>query len=208
MINLSIGRKLKKLRKEHHLTQKEVANELGISQQLLGMYENDKRIPKINRIKKLTKFYGITYEELMDSECSSSKSVIQLSSWIKVPVLGEIACGQPLLAEENIEAYQSIPANMLPRNARDVFGLYAHGDSMYPHIEDGDLLIIHKQSYVEDGEVAAVLINEDATLKRIKHLGDQILLMPDNHDYDPIILNPNDDNRILGKVILKISKSI
>lgn len=206
---MNIGKKLKKLRNNHHLTQKEVAKELGITQQLLGMYENNKRMPTLDKLKKITEFYGITYNELMDdSEGEVPSNAIQLNSWIKIPVLGKIACGQPILAEENIECYQYIPANMLSIHDKDIFGLYCHGNSMYPNIQDGDLVIIKKQSFVEDGEVAVVMINEEATLKRIKHIGNQILLMPDNQDYDPIILDQQDDNRVLGKVILKISKSV
>ncbi|MGX5378205.1 helix-turn-helix domain-containing protein [Ligilactobacillus sp. LYQ135] len=208
---MDLSKKILKLRINAKLSQTDAAKGIGISRQLLNQYEHGKVFPRRNNLQKISDFYNVPISELL-SESNSKKELpdnaVPLATWIKVPVLGEIACGQPLLAEQNIETYQSIPANMLSKNLTGVFGLYCHGDSMSPNIEDGDLVIIHKQSFVEDGEVAAILINDEATLKRIKHVGSQILLMPDNSDYDPIILNQQDDNRILGKVILKISKSI
>ena len=74
---------------------------------------------------------------------------------------------------------------------------------MEPTLKNGDIVLIKQQSVVEDGEIAAVLVddNEEATLKRIKHVGDQILLMPDNTDgFAPIILSKENPGRILGKV--------
>ena len=108
-------------------------------------------------------------------------------------------------AQENIESYQPIPSNLLSYH-QNVFALKCKGDSMLPTIKDGSLVVIHQQPTVEDNEIAAVLINDQATLKRIKHSEDgKVILMPDNHDYSPIILNKNDDNRIIGKAIDVIS---
>ena len=77
---------------------------------------------------------------------------------------------------------------------------------MEPTIKNGALVIIHQQPTIEDNEIAAVLINDSATLKRVKHVDNTILLLPDNQKYSPIVLNENDDNRILGKMILQINQ--
>lgn len=120
-----------------------------------------------------------------------------------VPLLGSIACGSPILAEENIEAM--LP---LPDFIRADFALRCKGDSMIDaRILDGDFVYIRKQPDVENGEVAAVLIDDEATLKRVyKHNG-QIVLQPANPAYPPMVYTGEDINnlRILGKAVYFVS---
>lgn len=92
------------------------------------------------------------------------------------------------------------------RIPNDAFALICEGDSMEPGLRDGDIVVIEPTPNVEDGEIAAVSVGDDtkATLRRIKHRGDSICLMPDNRDYDPIVLDAQHPGRIFGKVILMI----
>lgn len=92
-----------------------------------------------------------------------------------VPLVGNIACGTPITAEENVIARIGVPAAW-----KADFALVCHGDSMAPKIQDGDVVCIRKQPVVENGEVAAVRIGEDATLKHFYRDGDQVTLLPDN----------------------------
>ena len=118
-----------------------------------------------------------------------------------IPILGEIACGDPTTAEENIEGYLEEPEDSLPSGT--VFYLVAKGHSMEPTIPNGSNVLIREQPEVEDDEIAAVLVNSDteATLKRVKHSGNIVMLMPDNKDYYPIIVTKDSPARILGKAI-------
>ena len=120
---------------------------------------------------------------------------------VKIPILGNIACGEPILAEQNIEGYTTELFDEEPDGT--LFALKCQGDSMEPKIPNGATVIVREQPTVEDDEIAAVLVddNEEATLKRIKHIGNQVMLMPENQKYDPIILNKENPGRILGKVI-------
>lgn len=120
-----------------------------------------------------------------------------------VPLLGSIACGSPILAEENIEAM--LP---LPDFIRADFALRCKGDSMVDaRILDGDLVYIRKQPDVENGEVAAVLINDEATLKRVYKHNSQIVLQPANPAYPPMVYTGEEINdiRILGKAVYFVS---
>ena len=92
-----------------------------------------------------------------------------------VPLIGSIACGTPILAEENIKQYIGIPAAW-----RADFALECHGDSMAPKICDGDIVCIRKQSEVETGQIAAVRIGEEATLKHFYRQGDVVQLIAEN----------------------------
>lgn len=99
-----------------------------------------------------------------------------------VPLVGRIACGQPITAEENVEGHVSIPAAW-----HATFTLLCEGDSMEPRIKDGDLVAIRSQPQVENGEIAAVRIDHEATLKHVYLYSDKIVLQPENPNYAPIV---------------------
>ena len=93
----------------------------------------------------------------------------------RVPLVGSIACGTPITAEQNIERYIGVPADW-----HADFALTCHGDSMAPTIQDGDIVCIRRQPEVEQGEIAAVRIGEEATLKHFHRQGDAVVLLADN----------------------------
>ena len=117
----------------------------------------------------------------------------------KIPLLGTIACGEPILATENIEDYVAIPKE-LPGD----FALTCKGDSMInARIFDGDIVYIRQQNTIENGEIAAVLIDGEATLKRVRLFDDHISLEPENPLYKPLVYWGEEMNlvRILGKAV-------
>lgn len=93
----------------------------------------------------------------------------------RVPLVGSIACGTPITAEQNIERYIGVPADW-----HADFALTCHGDSMAPTIQDGDIVCIRRQPEVEQGQIAAVRIGEEATLKHFHRQGDAVVLLADN----------------------------
>ena len=117
----------------------------------------------------------------------------------KIPLLGSIACGAPILADEHIEGYVDTPADI-----HADFTLRCKGDSMInARIFDGDLVYIRQQDEVNNGEIAAVLIDGEATLKRVRLHMDRLILEPANPLYDPIVFRGEEMNevRILGKAV-------
>ena len=108
-----------------------------------------------------------------------------------VPLVGSIACGTPILAEQNIEDYDSVPSSW-----RATFTLICVGDSMAPRILDGDLVAIRQQKEVENGEIAAVRIGDEATLKRVYFHDDYIELRPENPAYSSIIRRREEMNDV------------
>lgn len=122
---------------------------------------------------------------------------------VKKPRLGTIACGEHILAVENIETYDLVPED-IPCD----FTLKCKGDSMInARIFDGDIVYIRQQDIVEDNEIAAVLIDDDATLKRVRIFGDHVVLEPANPMYQPLVFWGEDMNRmrILGKAVAFLS---
>lgn len=130
-------------------------------------------------------------------------NIIPLPTMKKAPLIGSIACGAPILAEEHIEDYVDMPTNV-----HADFALICKGDSMInARIFDGDVVYIRQQSTVENGEIAAVLIDNEATLKRVKLLPDRIILEPENPLYDPLVYRNEEMNavQIIGKAVAFVS---
>lgn len=210
----TLGEKLKYYRKSNDLTLDQLSKDLNkmdsnskISKGRLSRWENDKDQPQLTSIKLLADYYNISLDYLMGiSDSPKKKDVIDFqkvdtNSFQKVPLIGTIACGTPIFAEENIEDYVPIyfSENLKKEN---VFALRCKGNSMEPTLLNGDIVFIQKQPTVEDGEIAAVLIDGEATLKRVKHIDNKVLLMPDNtNGFQPIVLDQKNPGKILGKVI-------
>lgn len=116
---------------------------------------------------------------------------------VQVPIIGTVAAGMPILAEENIEDYMPIPAEILPN--KEIFMLKVKGESMIEAgIYNNDKVIVAKQSTAENGDKVVALLDDGATVKTFYKEQDHIRLQPENSSMDPIIV---DDVQILGKVI-------
>ncbi|KRK90926.1 helix-turn-helix domain-containing protein [Companilactobacillus futsaii] len=208
------GERLKKLRKSRNFSQDKLADELNkkydkkISKSMISRWENGKNDIQMEMVHIIADYFNVNPVRLInpvitDSVATLPRNLVEEKSSknIQVPILGEIACGDPITAEENIEGYLEEPEDSLPSGT--VFYLVAKGHSMEPTIPNGSNVLIREQPEVEDDEIAAVLVNSDteATLKRVKHQGNMIMLMPDNKDYSPIIITSDNPVRILGKAI-------
>ncbi|WP_338201634.1 XRE family transcriptional regulator [Lactobacillus rizhaonensis] len=196
-----VGSKIKSLREKHGMDQQTLAEKLNTSRVTISRYESGTRKANQDVLFKLAKLFNINinyFFPTIENEVS-----IDPNNFRRVPLVGEIACGTPILAEQNIEGY--VPMYFKNNNKNDsFFALKCKGNSMNPTLKDGDTVFIKQQPTVEDGEIAAVLVDDEtaATLKRVKHLNNQVLLMPDNTEgFTPIVLDKEHPGRILGKVV-------
>ena len=149
-----------------------------------------------SKLKKIADALGLPLGHLIEDE-SNGKSTK------KIPLLGSIACGTPVFAEENVEEYLICPPSV---NAD--FCLLCKGDSMIgARINDGDIVYIHTQSDVDNGEIAAVLIEDEATLKRVYKYSEKLVLQPENSEYEPFVYVGEEMSRIkiLGKAVAFLS---
>lgn len=203
---MNIGDIMRVRRQELGLTLEEVGDYVGVGKSTVrkwehGDIENMKRdkIALLSKILKLSPLTFITGEV----EYGTPDNIIPLPKTRKIPLLGTIACGEPILAAENIEALINADENL---NAD--FALRCKGDSMInARIFDGDIVYIREQPDVEDGEIAAVLIGEEATLKRVYKYPSKVVLRPENPLYDDMIYSKEEMNevRILGKAVAFLS---
>lgn len=194
-----ISANLKRL--AHGRTQHQISDETGIPVSTLSGYFAKRSTPNAGAVQKLADYFGVNKSDIDPRYGTSPQNLKPVNETIKIPLLGTIACGDPILADENIAGYLSEPTDLLPSGK--LFYLRAKGQSMEPTIKDGSLVLIRQQPDVEDGEIAAILFVDDdeATLKRIKRAGSTVILMPDNRKYEPIVVDQDHPVRILGKAV-------
>ena len=204
---MSLGQNIRIYREKLGLSQEELAKKLGYKDRsTIAKIEGNVNDITQSKIAAIAEALQTTPAALMgwdsDTTLTTGKlppNIITMPEMRKIPLVGSIACGKPILAEENIEDYVSIPKDL----AGD-FALTCKGDSMInARIFDGDIVYIRQQDTVENGEIAAVLIDNEATLKRVRLFEDHIALEPENPQYRPIVLWNEEMNtvRILGKAV-------
>lgn len=205
---MEIGKLIKQRRLELKLTLEEVGNAVGVGKSTVKKWE-DGYIANMKRdkIASLAKVLQISPAIIMGLETDihyEYNNIIPLPNMNKIPLLGDIACGEPILAEENIECNIDIPEDITAD-----FALRCKGDSMIDaRILDGDIVYIKQQPTVNNGEIAAVLIGDEATLKKVYLTGDTLTLLACNSAYEPFVYTGTEleNIRILGKAVGFTSK--
>ena len=189
---MTSGEIVRQLREKQGLSQEQLANQLGYrDRSTIAKIETGKQGLSQKKIRQLAAFFNVSINHIM--------GLNEMPTTYRIPILGTIACGAPILAQNHIDGYTGVPDTI-----HADFALICKGDSMMgARIYDGDLVYIRQQETVENGEIAAVLIDGEATLKRVRLGPDSIALMPENPMYRPLILWGEEMNqvRILGKAV-------
>lgn len=195
---MDIGEKIKQRRLELGLTLEEVGSMVGVSKSTVmkwetGYIENMKRdkIALLAKALRKSPLWVMGIEDLDNAVEYRTK---------KVPLLGSVAAGKPILACDEHESYVEIDQDL-----RVDFCLRVRGDSMIDaRINDGDLVFVRRQPTVENGEIAVVLIDDEVTLKRFYTMDGGVILKPENSKYQPMYYSAKDFKqvRILGKAVL------
>lgn len=196
--------------KKRDLKQIDLANNLNISKSTVSQWMNPKnrKMPSTETLGKITKVLDVNLSDLLEENIatfnySNVYNISPLPQTNKKPRLGVIACGEPILAEENIDDYDEVPEDI-----KCDFTLLCKGDSMInARINDGDIVYIRQQDEVNNGEIAACLVDgefeTEATLKRYFRYDDRIVLQAENPKYPPFVYVNEEMNkvRIIGKAV-------
>lgn len=203
--------RIKEIRKRKKITAKELADHVNVSESTMSLYENGKHEPTFETLSKIAKYLEVSVDYLLGvSDVEDPNGGFVPTNIFPITrkqfrILGAIACGEPRYADEDHETYIEASADI-----QADFCLRAKGDSMIgARIQDGDIVFIREQPIVEDGEIAAVIIDNEATLKRVKYNKEkqQLTLFPANDKYDPLVFIGEELNqiRILGKAVCFMS---
>lgn len=203
---MSIAENIKRIRLEHGLSQAELGKIAGVSDKAVSTWELGIKVPRMGAVEKMATYFGIAKSVILDDVPAAPTTAKPIPpgfepmpKMVKVPLIGSIACGDPITAIQNREG--EIDA---PEDIRCDFALRCRGDSMIgAGIHDGDAVYIRIQPEVENGEIAAVRIGEEATLKRVYYGEGMLTLMPANMAYAPMIYTgPQlEDVHIEGKAV-------
>ena len=182
-------------------TAKEISEILHITQ--TSVFEQLERLEKkryITRQKGAARTIGIL-DQPENEKPAAKSSLVKL---VKVPVIGTIAAGVPIFADENMEGEILVDESNIGKGR--FFALRVRGDSMInAGINNGDLVIIKRQPLAENGDIIAALIDSDATLKRLSLSNGEVFLLPENEKYSPINVTCREDFRILGKMVTTVT---
>ena len=190
------------LRKREGFSQQELADKLGMTRSAIGMYETGKREPDLETLEAFADFYNVDMNTLTGRHNAQAlpANIIPRPKMKKVPLVGQIACGTPILAEQNVTDYVDLPTHI-----HADYALTCKGDSMVNiGISDGDIVYIREQTEVENGQIAAVMVgDEEATLKRFYYQDDMIQLVAENSSYPPKIFvgDAISQIRIVGRAV-------
>lgn len=191
--------RLRSVREQRNLSQKQVADYLGITSQAYGYYERGERNPGSDNLRKLANYFDVSVDYLLGRDQDQN----QINNRY-IPLLGSVPAGIPIEAIEDVEEYIDIYPRFVKHG--ELFALRVQGDSMEPDLRNGDIVIVEKQEFVENGDVAVVRVNgEDVTLKRVKLTNKGLMLIPSNPAYDPVFFDSDQvatlPVTIIGKVI-------
>lgn len=196
---------LKRLRNREKLTQQQLADKLGLSRSTIGMYEKGVREPDFETSELIADFFNVRLDFLLDRKNPFIQPTpYENKTKFTIPVLGKVTAGIPIDAVEYIVDYEDISEEMAHNG--DYFGLQIKGDSMEPKFSEGDVVIVRKQSTIQSGEIAIILINGDeATIKKVMLFDGGINLVPSNQAYEVMTFTNEQIEKlpvqILGKVV-------
>ena len=189
---------------KHHLerrrlNQTDMSKDLNFPETTVSNWMKASTYPRPDKLQLMADYFNVSRSDLTEKRPDNLFHISPQT--VRVPVLGDIACGDPIHVEENFIGYRYVSPDRLPSG--NSYYLIAKGNSMEPTIPNGSEVLIREQEEVEYGQIAAVLVNgnSEATLKRVRKQGDLVVLMPDNPTHDPIFVTEECPVKIIGKAI-------
>ena len=196
--DIRLGNFIKSKREYLNITQQEIADYVGVSKSAVSRWESgDIGNMGIDKVPKLSEILEISPMELINIDKKQPMERVPGKANTKpIPLLGTIAAGLPILAEQNIEDYFNLDSSI-----KADFALKIKGDSMLgAGIFPNDIVFIHQQCDLENGEIGAILIDNEATLKKFYHEKGTIILQAENDNYKPMVFT-NGNVKIMGKLV-------
>lgn len=203
---MKIGLYLKELRIKNNFTTKQVEVKTGISNSYISLIERNKRKPSAEILNKLAKAYKVKTEDLLRSIGYLPLTKSKYNS-PQIPIYNIISTEKTFFVSENIEGYSSLPPDLQTYSAKDFFAIRVKDKTMTcKKIEMGDILIIRKQSKVENEMIALISFNNELSIKKIIRQNKHIILQSTNSNYSPLLLRESDNFNIIGKIEWVIHK--
>ena len=186
---------------QNNKEQIDLINDLGFNKSAVSTWCNGTRLPRMDKVDALAKYFGINRSDLIEEK---EESPVSPRKGVTINVYGRVAAGIPLEMIEDVIDTEEIPEELAKTG--EFFGLQIHGDSMEPKISQGDIVIVRKQDDAETDNIVIAAVNgTDATCKRLKKYKDGIALISTNPAYEPMYFSNQEiiekPVRIIGRVV-------
>lgn len=199
---MNVGKRIKNRRKELGMSADKLAELINKNRATIYRYEkNEIENMPYDVIEPLAKVLNVSPAYLMGWEDQATS--LDSLPVKQIPVVSQISAGLPIYSEENLIDYTYIATKNLSVD-KELFGLKVSGDSMDKEFKDGEVVVVEKDSVVENGQIGVVQINGyNATVKRVRYKDDQLILLPEsnNNEHLPQVYNSSDDVKIIGRVV-------
>ena len=189
-----IGKKIAELRRDRGINQEQLSEMANLSRVTIAKYESGRIEPGAQALSRIADALSVTTDELLCRTDKLPPFIPMVKS--AVPVVGVIACGQPITAEQNVTGYADLPESVYAD-----FALKCKGDSMTPTFSEGDLVLIRQTPDVQNGQIAAVGIDGEATLKRVYRSESGVTCVSDNPAFAPMFFPAGEGLIVYGKAV-------
>lgn len=198
------NKNIKYLRNKYNMSQSQFGKIFNKASNTITQWENGTRQPKIDLLVKIAEYFNISLKELMDTDLTIPSNNLNDNNNL-IAIYGYASCGQGKFNDDEIIGTEEVPNSWIKGNKSDYFLTYACGDSMIgASIPDGALLFFKKTTEIENGQIGAFCLNDEAYIKRFKIYGEQVVLQSENSKYEDIVIKKDDDFRIVGKLLKNI----
>ncbi|MGO2040904.1 MAG: LexA family transcriptional regulator [Staphylococcus equorum] len=201
-----MAKNISKYMRINNVDRTQLSKDLKVKYTTLSDWINAKTYPRIDKIELLANYFNVTKADLVEDDSNEKNQTLETLPVKKIPVVSQISAGLPIYSEENLVDYIYFSKEKLSDD-KEEFGLKVSGDSMNKVFDEGDVVVIEKDSIVENGQLGVVMINGyNGTVKRIRYNNDQIILIPEsnNPNHYPQVYNKNDEVKIVGRVVASV----
>ena len=201
-----MAKNISKYMRINNVDRTQLSKDLKVKYTTLSDWINAKTYPRIDKIELLANYFNVTKADLVEDDSNEKNQTLETLPVKKIPVVSQISAGLPIYSEENLVDYIYFSKEKLSDD-KEEFGLKVSGDSMNKVFDEGDVVVIEKDSIVENGQLGVVMINGyNGTVKRIRYNDDQIILIPEsnNPNHYPQVYNKNDEVKIVGRVVASV----
>lgn len=195
-----MAKNISRFMKENNIDRKKLSEDLKVKYTTLSDWINAKTYPRIDKIELLADYFKVTKADLVEDKEKQALDTLPVK---KIPVVSKISAGLPIYSEENLVDYIYFATKNL-NSDKEEFGLRVSGDSMDKIFQENDVVVVEKDSIVENGQIAVVQINGyNATVKRVRYEKDRIILIPESNNpaHYPQVYSQDDEVKIIGRVV-------
>lgn len=212
---MDLGNRLKKIRVFRNMKQSDLGQKAGTSSQMIINYENGSRGLTVKKLQEFSQildvplyaFFLEDFDSYLLALAKGDTELIGVESMLRIPVISKVSAGSGAIVEDNVSFYINIPKDVWPTCD---FATVVEGNSMSPKIEDGEIIFVHSQNTLENGQIGLFSYENEVFVKKYKYniVDKEVELISINPDYEKIIIQDDENFKIIGRVLGSFNYSL